>query len=328
MNSINTFGTEIEQFRNNNFEYVYSFNSVGNLFFKDGGTFNQTFLMLSGSRFGYDDDNIQKLLDLNFTEFQDTSVTQSVSTDFEAIANQLNSEVLNLQSLLLSAQVDGQDISAYVSQVNKDKAMIVSLRILLGQGKTEADFSDVFPYLPLIAPTSTSGSVSTTPTSSIPPVNPLAIYDTTTADGSRKGKDGSDGMLSAKEVANIQTQYKLGDPTLRNLVATQHNGIAPKKLSKTDLNFIIQTFYNSVKSIKGTTEMLKSFDVNNNKLLDKNEIKLIKQQFKVNNPVLTPYEEVNKKGKPLYNANSQLSINTAIYGAVNTTGSQSSSSNA
>jgi len=320
MNSINTFGPEITKFRNNDLEYIYSFNSAGNLSFSYSGSFNQVYLMVSGSRFGYDDSNINKLLDISFSEFSDTSEESTVSSiDYKSIADQLNDQVLNLQSLLLASQQNSSSLEDYVSQINRDEATIIALRISLGQGKTVNDFSTVFPYLPLVSGSvNSSGSLSNNSPATASISNPLASLDSN-----------GDGMLSTKEIRQIPILYRT-NPVLQNLIAKRHNGKAPKTLSKIDLDYIVRTFYmyvdqttytNTKISSNITDTLLKKFDINGNKLLDKTDLKLIKQQFKVANPVLTQFASTGSNGKYKFDATNQQEIYNAIYTQI--TGSSS-----
>ena len=137
MNNISKFGSEISEFRNNSIDYTYSFNSAGNLFFMDTGSFNQSFLVISGSRFTYNDTGIKSFLDLEFREFvASSSISASTSVDFEAIANQLNTQVLSLQDLLLTAQSDASLIPVLTSQINEANSTISSLRSQLNQAQT------------------------------------------------------------------------------------------------------------------------------------------------------------------------------------------------
>lgn len=137
MNNISKFGGEISAFRNNSIDYVYSFNSAGNLFFMDTGSFNQNFLVISSSRFTYNDTGIKTYLDLEFREFVDSSsLSASVPIDYEAIANQLNIVVLSLQDLLLTAQSDASQIPGLTAQINTANDTISSLRTQLSQAQT------------------------------------------------------------------------------------------------------------------------------------------------------------------------------------------------
>ena len=75
MSDLNKFGYEINSFRNGTLDYEFSFNSVGNLFFKkNSDVFNQQFLKLIVSNLEYDDDKISKIYNLEFEEFKSVKI--------------------------------------------------------------------------------------------------------------------------------------------------------------------------------------------------------------------------------------------------------------
>ena len=315
MNNINTFNAEISQFRNSNFNYIYSFNSAGNLFFKDSGqVFNQTFLKVNGVKYEYNDDKISQLLKPEFEEFLNESTSDSSQTstvDYQTLATQLNDQVLSLQDTLASNQTDVNTITGLTDDVNKSKAEIIALRIKLKQGSTTTDFSEIFPYESInITPTTTGGLMLIQPgdiriTSSYvppppppppiiiapppppPPIvypsNPLAMFD----------KNGDD-MLDASDVTLIQTQYALGNPIIRNILSQNPEFTSfPATLDGVNLTYIINQFYNyvfNVSNLETPKSMLAKFDVNKDKMLDSTELDLLAQQHSIGNPAIVAFD--------------------------------------
>jgi hypothetical protein len=73
MTDLNKFGKEIDGFRNNTLNYSYSYNSEGNLFFKqDSEVFEEQFLKLQTKNSEYDYQKFFKLYNPDFVEFQTT----------------------------------------------------------------------------------------------------------------------------------------------------------------------------------------------------------------------------------------------------------------
>jgi len=286
--NLNTFNTFISNFRNDVLDYEYSFDSVGNLFFTDQNVvFNQTFLKISSSNFNYDDNALSNFYDLTFSEFTEQPVSSSI--DYSSLVDSLNDQIQSLQDQLATAGVDANIISDLITNASSSKDIIISLRILLGQGTTTDDFSTDFPYLPLNAPSTTSNIVSpsiepitssTTITSSVNP-NPLSIFDLN-----------GDLMLETNEIKNIQKQYKIGNPVLLNTLGRTDN---TKPLTASDLQLIINIFYANVDKINTKETLLSKFNTNGNGMLSAANIKLIKQQYKIGNPIVTSFSTDGKK---------------------------------
>ena len=75
MSDLNKFGNEVDFFRNGTLKYEFSFNSIGNLFFKENSSIlNQQFLKLMVSNLEYDDDKISKIYNLEFEEFKSAKI--------------------------------------------------------------------------------------------------------------------------------------------------------------------------------------------------------------------------------------------------------------
>lgn len=285
--NLNKFNVDISSFRNDSLIYVYSFDSVGNLFFKDSGEiFNQTFLKKNNFNYSYDETKLSQFYTLDFEEFLPGAASDAPSVDFSALVSSLNDQVQSLQDQLFAVGIDSAVVADLIANSNNARDVIISLRILLGQGTTEADFSEEFPYLPLNAPAPATGSrepiVFPTESAQISPSNPLAIFDLN-----------SDFILDKKEIKNIQQQYKIGNPVLLDTLKRKDNTLP---LSKTDLQFIIDTFYRNVAKIETKTSLLSKFDVDGNFMLSKKEIKTLKKQYKIGNPVVTSFNTDGKKG--------------------------------
>lgn len=146
MADLNKFGKEMTDFRNGILDYKYSFNSVGNLFFKtDGGMFNQSFLKIPVANFQYDVKKIGELHKLNFEEFTETAPTSVVEEN--PIISELERTVYELKNRL-EISLDHSDRDKLISDILASKDLIIQMRISAGEGDSSADFSDEFPYFP------------------------------------------------------------------------------------------------------------------------------------------------------------------------------------
>ena len=307
MDNVNTFGGEISAFRNNNSIYSYSFNDAGNLYFTNSGSFNQTFLMINGSRYSYNDSNIQTLLDLNFEEFINLPVSSSTPTiDYVALSNQLNDEVLSLQDLLASAQLDDSANADLQTQINNDQATIINLRIELGQGNTVDDFSQTFPYLSLLSGSSNTNEIATSLSQSLLSANVQSNNQQNTiayltqqtgslaaqllaaqnASASLVAQSASisnptgptnplavydlnkNGVLDVNEITQLVISYKNGSPLLQSLVNAK-SGKIESPLSEATLEYILTTFYDLQYLSYTKPDILGQLDTNNGWLLNK-----------------------------------------------------------
>jgi len=307
MDNVNTFGGEISAFRNNNSIYSYSFNDAGNLYFTNSGSFNQTFLMINGSRYSYNDSNIQTLLDLNFEEFINLPVSSSTPTiDYVALSNQLNDEVLSLQDLLASAQLDDSANADLQTQINNDQATIINLRIELGQGNTVDDFSQTFPYLSLLSGSSNTNEIATSLSQSLLSANVQSNNQQNTiayltqqtgslaaqllaaqnASASLVAQSASisnptgptnplavydlnkNGVLDVNEITQLVISYKNGSPLLQSLVNAK-SGKIESPLSEATLEYILTTFYDLQYLSYTEPDILGQLDTNNGWLLNK-----------------------------------------------------------
>jgi hypothetical protein len=97
--------------------------------------------------------NNNKILDSNTTEFNELQTLKAQETrDVNEILQQYNNllaenRILNETVNTLVEKYENNDDKQVISAM---KSEIVNLRIRLGQGKVPSDFSDDFPFLPLV----------------------------------------------------------------------------------------------------------------------------------------------------------------------------------
>ena len=97
--------------------------------------------------------NNNKILDSNTTEFNELQTLQAQEKrDVNEILQQYNNllaenRILNETVNTLVEKYENNDDKQVISAM---KSEIVNLRIRLGQGKVPSDFSDDFPFLPLV----------------------------------------------------------------------------------------------------------------------------------------------------------------------------------
>jgi hypothetical protein len=285
--NLNKFNVEIASFRNNNLDYVYSYDSIGNIFIKDSSeVFNQIYLKKPAVNYVYDNEKLSHFYSLEFEEYPSQDILQSATIDYSSLVLSLNDQIQALQDQLTATGVDAGVISDLIANASDARSVIIQLRIMLGQGETEADFSDVFPYLPLnqIDPSLGPRTPIVYPTGSdlIKRVNPLSVFDLN-----------GDFMLDQKEIKNIQQQYKIGNPILLDTLKRTTNKIP---LTKTDLQYIIDTFYKNVAKIETKSSLLARLDANGDDMLSRREIRTLRQQYNIGNPVVTTFNVDGKKG--------------------------------
>ena len=142
MADLNKFNKEISGFRNGTLEYEYSFNSVGNLFFKRSSeVFNQSFLKIPVENFEYDVRKIGELYSLKFEEFSESPP----ETDRNSVVSELERTVEELR-LKLKVESDDSVQDRLTSEVLASKDLIIQMRISAGEGRFPEEFSDEFPY--------------------------------------------------------------------------------------------------------------------------------------------------------------------------------------
>ena len=148
------FSQDITQFQKDG-TYVYKFDNSGNLYFNSSSAdFSQVYLSLPLTNVVYNNAKIEKFYDPEFREFIPTTVvTASVATADELQA-QLG--VVQQENITLKSHLDNliseNETTSNASDSQAVKQIILELRIAMGQGRVAANFSDTFPYPPLIAP--------------------------------------------------------------------------------------------------------------------------------------------------------------------------------
>ena len=148
MSDLNKFGNEVDFFRNGTLVYKFSFNSIGNLFFKENSSIlNQQFLKLMVSNLEYDDEKISKIYNLEFEEFKSENKPKNSTTDeSENKIQELKNNIEDLRSKL-NSNTTSVDVDRLKSELKANRDVIIQLRIGSGEGNSSDDFSDQFPYL-------------------------------------------------------------------------------------------------------------------------------------------------------------------------------------
>ena len=143
-----TFETEINmfivdgKFSNN----IDNFGNI-NLSAHDTSNVNSHYIAMDLKNYAYDSSKIETLYDINITELLPlTEAPVSVSS----IGN--SAELIEENKQLkenLNLLIEKSNASSNYADSLAARQTIISLRIALGQGNTESDFSDVFPYIKL-----------------------------------------------------------------------------------------------------------------------------------------------------------------------------------
>lgn len=132
--------------------YQYQFDNVGNVILNpSSSTFQQVYFSLPFGNFTYNNSKILSFYNPTFTEFIPITPTSSSAALFpqEAIdqINDITNQNQQLQNQLTSF-IAASQVDTGSADVQSVKNTIINLRISLGQGITESDFQDVYPYLP------------------------------------------------------------------------------------------------------------------------------------------------------------------------------------
>jgi hypothetical protein len=130
--------------------YEYNSDEGGNFLFKNPPEkFNEQYISLPLINYNYIKFKIDSFYDIEFKEFiSNTQKVVSSETTTEDIS-QLKIENEELQNKL-QILIEKSDENITESERLAVKQVILDLRISLKQGVAERDFSDIFPYLPLI----------------------------------------------------------------------------------------------------------------------------------------------------------------------------------
>ena len=145
---MDTFSKEIQNFQRYG-TYDYKFDEGGNLVFNvTSSNFNQHFLSIPLANYIHDDVKIGSFYSTNFKEFLPTSTTVLTETTTSTEVSDLQNQNQQMQEKLTSLTAIA-DSNSTQSDILATKQIILSLREQLGQGTSEFDFSDTFPYLPV-----------------------------------------------------------------------------------------------------------------------------------------------------------------------------------
>jgi protein associated with RNAse G/E len=108
--------------------------------------FNQQFLKLIVSNLEYDDEKISKIYNLEFEEFKsEDKPSDSMSEEVKDNIQKLENNIKDLQSKL-NSNTTSTDVDRLNSELKANKDIIIQLRIDSGEGVTDKDFSEEFPY--------------------------------------------------------------------------------------------------------------------------------------------------------------------------------------
>jgi hypothetical protein len=141
------FSSEIFDFQKNG-NYNYVFDEGGNLIFQPSSSnFNQTFVSLPLTNYYYDDVKIKSFYNLEFSEFTVSKVVD-VGNNSTVEVQQLSQENIELKDRL-EKLTEISNLNITESERLAIKQIILELRVQLGQGIVNEDFSPEFPYLPV-----------------------------------------------------------------------------------------------------------------------------------------------------------------------------------
>ena len=154
------FSKDIAQFQQNG-TYTYKFDESGNLYFNSSSSdFSQVYLKLPLTNVVYNKSKIEKFYDPTFQEFIPTTVVTASAVNVDDLQAQLG--VIQQENITLKSQLDTIISQSETTSASSDsqvvKQIILELRIALGQGRVAANFSNTFPYAPLVLPQTSSAS--------------------------------------------------------------------------------------------------------------------------------------------------------------------------
>ena len=148
------FDQDISNFRRYG-TYTYEFDSNGNQIFNSSSAdFSQVYLSLPLKNVIYNNARIEQFYDPSFTEFLPNTASAELTSNMEALQQQMN--IVQEENIALKSQLDSviSQGSALASGPDQTaiKQVILELRKSLGQGRVDSDFSEAFPYTPIIKP--------------------------------------------------------------------------------------------------------------------------------------------------------------------------------
>jgi hypothetical protein len=146
------FSKDIQQFQRYG-TYEYKFDNVGNLIFDSSSMdFSRVYLSLPIENVDYNNSKIESFFDTEFTEFVPASNDENVSTidnESQVIITNLEEENVSLKNQL-GILIDKSNVDDNDANKAAIKQVILELRILLGEGRVDSDFSEDFPYAAIL----------------------------------------------------------------------------------------------------------------------------------------------------------------------------------
>ena len=134
--------------------YVYRFDDSGNMTFNSSSVnFNQVFVAFPLKNITYKTSKIKSLYNTEFEEFIPqiiVPVTQSVD-NLQQQLDAIQQENVSLKSQLDVVISQNENVGSVADQMAA-KQVILELRKAVGQGRVDSDFSEDFPYTPILKP--------------------------------------------------------------------------------------------------------------------------------------------------------------------------------
>jgi hypothetical protein len=136
-------------------KYQYEFDNVGNMIFNSSSSnFSQTYVAFPLNNIYYNNSKIKNIYNTVFEEFVPLAQTSSQNTTI-VLQDQLI--ILQQENNDLKTALDNVIMQNGASQSEADqlatKQVILELRKALGQGRVDSNFSEDFPYTPLLKST-------------------------------------------------------------------------------------------------------------------------------------------------------------------------------
>lgn len=132
--------------------YTYKFDSVGNLNFESASAvFNRVYIAFPLKNVIYNPSKIKTIYNIEFEEFipQSNVDTGATVDNLQQQLDVVQQENITLKSHLDTVIAQNQESGSDASNLAV-KQVILELRKSVGQGRVDSDFSDTFPYTPII----------------------------------------------------------------------------------------------------------------------------------------------------------------------------------
>lgn len=148
-----TTNNRLSRFDNSKIESIENSGSINNQYLSDNGTLrsniessdpNKALTSFSVKFSKFSNKKIEELFDVEFTEF----VKDDTANETQELSPFTQDQIAFLENRLNQLTSDVEEAGDAVSLSSSQKDLIIELRILLGQGKDETDFSKDFPYNP------------------------------------------------------------------------------------------------------------------------------------------------------------------------------------